>query len=179
MRKKFSALRAELHDAQKDRRITEFFLSAFPAESFFVYVSFRSEVNTAELVRRLRAAGKRVCLPKIAGKEMFAAPYSENRIRNAFGIEEPVSGGDEPCEVAVTPLLAVDGEGYRLGYGGGYYDRYFAAHPNALRVGLCYAGQAAEKLPHGKFDVPLHAIVTEEGVRFYTEKLDSPAPRGV
>lgn len=58
----------------------------------------------------------------------------------------------------------MDGEGYRLGYGGGYYDRYFALHPDVLRVGLAYAGQAVEGLPREKTDMPLHAVVTEKGV---------------
>lgn len=96
---------------------------------------------------------------------MLAAPLAGKLKRGAYGIPEPVSGADEPAEICVTPLLAVDKDGYRLGYGGGYYDRYFASHPNVLRVGICYAGQAVETLPHGEFDLPVHAIVTEEGVR--------------
>ena len=55
---------------------------------------------------------------------------------------QPPHGEDKPCEVALTPLLAYDERGHRLGYGGGYYDAYFAARPEILRVGLAYAGQA-------------------------------------
>ena len=46
-------------------------------------------------------------------------------------------------------------------------DKYFVSHPNVMRVGFCYAGQAVEDLPHGEFDIPLHATVTEDGVVRY------------
>ena len=98
-----------------------------------------------------------------------AAPYAAEMSPNRFGIPEPAAG-DEPCEIAVVPLLAVDGQGYRLGYGGGYYDRYFAAHPDTLRVGFCYAGQAVGRLPRSEYDVPLHAAVTETGVTRFARK---------
>lgn len=99
---------------------------------------------------------------------MIAAEWSEKTERGAFGILQPAQGEDVPCEVALVPLLAYDAAGNRLGYGGGYYDRYFSAHPNMLRVGLCYAGQAVDAVPKEETDVPLHAIITELGVRFFT-----------
>ena len=95
---------------------------------------------------------------------MRSVPYAEPLEAGAYGILQPEGGEETTCRVALTPLLAVDGEGYRLGYGGGYYDRYFSLHPDVLRVGLAYAGQAVERLPREKTDMPLHAVVTEKGV---------------
>lgn len=106
-------------------------------------------------------------VPKLVAGEMQAVPLAGRLLRNGYGILEPLSGEDEPAEICVTPLLAVDKVGYRLGYGGGYYDKYFVSHPNVMRVGFCYAGQAVEELPHGEFDIPLHATVTEDGVVRY------------
>lgn len=124
------------------------------------------------MIQALLNADKRVRLPKISGGEMFAAPYTKERTINAYGIEEPVSVGDEPCEVVFTPLLAADEKGYRLGYGGGYYDRYFARNPSVVRVGLCYEAQLIKALPHEEGDAPLHAIVTEAGIRYFKPEAD-------
>ena len=164
LRREFTALRAALKSPERDGAICRSFLAEFSAERYFVYRSFRTEADTAELIAALLAQNKRVLVPRVAGADMLAVPYSARTRPSRFGTEEPTEGEDEPCELAVAPLLAVDCEGYRLGYGGGYYDRYFAAHPNVLRVGICYAGQVVPRLPRSKQDIPLHAIVTEAGV---------------
>ena len=98
---------------------------------------------------------------------MRCVPLTDKLKAGKFGIPEPEEGEERTCEVALCPLLAFDEGGYRLGYGGGYYDRYFALHPEVLRVGLAYAGQAVAALPHGEYDVRLDAVITEEGVRFF------------
>ena len=158
-------VRAGLKSPEKDKLIEENVLSAFgEEESFFVYLSFGSEVSTKGLIRALLARGKKVCVPRIEGGVMRSVPYAEPLEAGAYGILQPKGGEETACRVALTPLLAVDGEGYRLGYGGGYYDRYFSLHPDVLRVGLSYAGQAVERLPREKTDMPLHAVVTEKGV---------------
>ena len=165
LRARMKEVRAGLKSPEKDKLIEENVLSAFgEEESFFVYLSFGSEVATKGLIRALLARGKKVCVPRIEGGVMCSVPYAEPLEAGAYGILQPKGGEETPCRVALTPLLAVDGEGYRLGYGGGYYDRYFALHPDVLRVGLSYAGQAVEGLPREKTDMPLHAVVTEKGV---------------
>ena len=165
IRARMKEVRAGLKSPEKDKLIEENVLSAFgEEESFFVYLSFGSEVSTKGLIRALLARGKKVCVPRIEGGVMRSVPYAEPLEAGAYGILQPKGGEETACRVALTPLLAVDGEGYRLGYGGGYYDRYFALHPDVLRVGLAYAGQAVEGLPREKTDMPLHAVVTEKGV---------------
>lgn len=165
LRTRMKEVRAGLKSPEKDKLIEENVLSAFgEEESFFVYLSFGSEVATKGLIRALLARGKKVCVPRIEGGVMRSVPYAEPLEAGAYGILQPKGGEETACRVALTPLLAVDGEGYRLGYGGGYYDRYFSLHPDVLRVGLAYAGQAVEGLPREKTDMPLHAVVTEKGV---------------
>lgn len=165
LRARMKALRAGLCSPERDAAIAEYVLSAFGEEqSFFVYLSFGSEVGTEALIRALLARGKTVCVPRIVGGEMCSVPYREPLERGKYGILQPRAGEEKTCAVALTPLLAWDREGFRLGYGGGYYDRYFAAHPGVLRVGLAYAGQAVRELPRERTDIPLHAAVTEEGV---------------
>lgn len=172
LREKYLARRATLKSAERDSAIAHAFLASPYAnrDSFFIYCAVRTEVATAEIIAALLARGKRVCLPRIEGKDMLALPYGRLK-PGALGIPEPFCGADEPCEVALVPLIAVDREGYRLGYGGGYYDRYFARRPETLRVGLAYAGQAVEKLPHFDYDVPLDAVVSEDGVREIAKNL--------
>lgn len=163
------AVRAAVHSEERDRAVLKQAKSSpfWKRESFFVYVSFSDEAGTEELISALLAAGKRVCLPLIEDGVMLAAPYTKKRRKNRYGIEEPLSHGDEPCEVVFAPLLAADGSGNRLGYGGGYYDRYFKSHPNALRVGLCYEAQLLGGVPVEPDDCLLHAVVTEAGVHYF------------
>ena len=169
LRKRYKELRNGLHSAEKDARIREH-VSRLAGASFFVYYSVGSEVDTRGILCDLLERGKQVCLQRIVGRQMLAAPYAGEKLQaGMYGIPAPADGGDCLCEVALAPLLAFDRAGNRLGYGGGYYDRYFAAHPHMLRIGLCYAGQAAAFLPAEKFDLPLHAIVTEDGVQIFSK----------
>ena len=165
LRKYYAERRARLQSEEKDAAIARHFFARFSDRtSYFVYSSFRTEVGTNEILRGLIGRDKRVCVPKLKDGKMLAVPYTEELTVNRFGISEPRGGEDTAVEIACVPLLAVDCEGYRLGYGGGYYDRYFQEHPDVYRVGLCYGGQAVERLPHEETDVPLHAVVTEDGV---------------
>lgn len=165
LRARFRALRAEAHTAAADGRIAAN-AARYPfgaAERFFVYWSVGAEADTHALVAALRAAGKQVFLPRIADGNMIAVPFGRLE-RGAYGIPAPSGGTDTPCDAAIVPLLAVDKFGVRLGSGGGFYDRYFAAHPAMLRVGLCYDVQRTDVLPREGHDLPLHAVITDCGI---------------
>lgn len=164
LREEYARIRAEIHCEQFDEKIKERVLASFCAyESFFVYCAFRSEVATLPLIDALLAAGKKVCVPRIENKVMLSVPYAPLR-EGAYGIPAPEGGADTPCDVTLTPLLAFDEEGYRLGYGGGYYDAYFSRHKRTLRVGLAYSAQKTDKLSHEMWDIPLHCVVTEKDI---------------
>lgn len=167
-RKRFRALREGLKDSGKDAAIARLALQAFGSyESFFVYLSFRTETGTEALIGKLKALGKRVCAPRVLGNEMRSVLLSDKLVMGRFGTWEPEEDVETTCALAFTPLLAADEEGYRLGYGGGFYDRYFSAHPEVLRVGLAYEGQFTRRLPHEETDMRLDALVTEAGVRYF------------
>ncbi|MDE6273814.1 MAG: 5-formyltetrahydrofolate cyclo-ligase [Clostridiales bacterium] len=171
LREQFKERRKTLVSQEKDGEIAQRFLSSelfTQYHSFFVYLSIGSEVHTREIIERLLAAGKRVCVPRVVGREMTCVPYTETLEKGAFGIMQPKGGEECECEVALVPLLAVDRQGVRLGYGGGYYDRYFAKHPNVLRVGLAYGGQVTNRLPREETDCSLHALITEDGICYFS-----------
>lgn len=178
LRETFKKLRLELKSAEKDGRITGRALSLFEDESFFVYRSFGTEVGTEALISALRKEDKQVCVPRIVGKTMLSVPFTGETER-VFGIEQPKSGEERTCAVAFVPLLSVDRRGNRLGYGGGYYDRYFRSHPEILRVGLAYEGQLSEELPSSAWDVPLDGAVTEEGLRLFSRRLTARFQRDI
>ena len=168
LRARFKAIRTELKSPEKDEAILNRFLSSplFSKKVFFVYLSIGSEADTRKIIERLLSADKRVLLPRIEKGEMYSVPYSEER-ELRMGIPQPRSGEEEEAEVILAPLLAFDKDGYRLGYGGGYYDRYFARR-GGIRAGLAYAGQAVGWLPRDSFDEKLDAIVTEAGIEYFT-----------
>ena len=161
-RRDFRNIRREAADAE----IFENFMNAFKKYgSFFIYNSFGSEADTKKIISALLKADKRVYLPRVEGDNIVAVPYGTMRV-GAFGIEEPVGqafAGD--IEVTVIPLLAVNGRGYRIGYGGGYYDRYLAGHTEHITVALCYAFQITEEnLPWEEHDILPDYIITEKEI---------------
>lgn len=167
LREKYKLLRASLKSPERDEAIAARALEMFGERSggFFVYLSVRTEADTAALIRALLSRGKGVCVPRVVGDKLLSAPFTKVLVAGAYGIPQPAAGEELTCATAFVPLLAADEEGNRLGYGGGFYDRYFAAHPEVLRVGLAYEGQLCPRLPHTEGDMPLDALVTERCVR--------------
>lgn len=149
-----------------DECIAADFLAAYGTyESFFLYRSFGTEAGTDLLIAELIRADKQVYLPRVEGNRILPVPYGETR-KGAFGIEEPVGAAyDGTPEVTVTPLLAVNARGFRLGYGGGFYDRYFREHAT-IRVGIGYAFQQ-EEFKEDVWDEPLHAFLCERGITYF------------
>lgn len=131
---------------------------------FFVYNSFGSEADTHKLIQYLLSVGKTVCLPRVDGEKMLAVPYGGDMKISRLGVLEPQ--GEEysgKINVAIMPLLAVDCKGARLGYGGGYYDRFFK-DKNILKVGYCFDFQVIDEVPSLKHDVKVDMIITEKRV---------------
>ena len=168
LRTRFKTIRAELKSSEKDKAILDRLVKSpfFVRNRFFVYHSIGSEADTRRIIDLLLSADKRVLVPRIERNRMYSVPYSA-KTELYMGIPQPVSGEEEGADVILAPLVAFDEEGYRLGYGGGYYDQYFA-RCNGIRVGLAYEGQAVKTLPRDQYDVPLDAVVTEAGVRYFT-----------
>ncbi|MGN0823971.1 MAG: 5-formyltetrahydrofolate cyclo-ligase [Candidatus Coproplasma sp.] len=136
-------------------------------DSFFIYYSYGTEADTHALIENLLSLGKKVYLPRVEGDTIVPVPYTAQTelVKNSYGIPEPVGQAYEgDIDVCIAPLLAVNSKGYRLGYGGGYYDRYFAAHPNILKVGLGYSLQSCEDKFEENYDIPLDLFISERGI---------------
>ena len=134
------------------------------------YWPLGGEFDPLPLIERLRASGAEIALPRIAdrsGQPRFLAwPPRGDLSPDAFGVMAPPADQLEVRpRLILTPLLAFDGRGGRLGQGGGYYDRTFAARPDVTRIGFAYAGQAVDELPAEPHDMRLHGVLTETGYR--------------
>ncbi|MCD8308635.1 MAG: 5-formyltetrahydrofolate cyclo-ligase [Clostridia bacterium] len=160
LRKYFQGVRRE----EADRAILECFCAAYGNyESYFIYNSVGTEADTKGIIEWLISQNKRVYLPRVQGKDIVPVPYGKT-VKGAFGIQEPQGEpyvGD--IDVTIVPLLAVNEDGYRLGYGGGYYDRYLKG-ANTLSVGLGYGIQLCSDLQQDVWDEPLKEFICERGV---------------
>lgn len=141
------------------------------AATVMVFWSFGSEVDTAPLIKGLHARDVRVALPRIVDGDIDPYAYAPGDAvsETSFGAWEPAAGealDPSTIDVIVTPAVAFDRSGRRVGYGGGFYDRFFArTRPDAFRVGAGFVVQLIdEDLPTGHFDRGLDAVVTESGV---------------
>lgn len=166
LRAEMKRLRRECADREeRDKLIfSRLFSQTFmQAESFFVYHSFGTEADTRRIIKELLKQNKKVYLPRVAGKEMLLVRYEgQALLPGAFGIEEPESGEEGAfVEVCIAPLLAADRAGGRLGYGGGFYDRWLA-DKSCFKVGLAYSFQLVEKVPAESTDVLLDAVITDK-----------------
>ena len=137
------------------------------AKALYIYLSFNQEVRTKPIIERAWAEGKRVAVPKVFGDELrfIWLERFDQLTAGFFGIEEPAADGpvaDDPAALIVLPGLAFDREGRRLGYGGGFYDRYLRAHPGHPTLALCYDFQLLPHLDAEAHDIPADAVLTDE-----------------
>jgi 5-formyltetrahydrofolate cyclo-ligase len=140
------------------------------AGTVMAFWSFGSELATAPLLEALNRRGKTLALPHIVEGELEARTYrpGDPVTETAFGAFEPVGGrvlGPAEIDVVVVPAVAYDRDGRRVGYGGGFYDRFLpATGAGATHVGVGYALQLlpqGQTLPAGHFDRSVDVIVTE------------------
>ena len=140
---------------------------------YAAYLPIRSEISPLPLVAALHQAGQQTAMP-ITPAEGQALSFrlwegGEELGAGACGAWEPVAAGEPVlADIVLVPLLAFDAAGWRLGYGGGFYDRTIAdlatrRHPCAL-IGLGFDGQKLDKVPIGPYDMPLDAVLTPSGL---------------
>ena len=133
----------------------------------FCYLSFSSEAPTDKLIENLVKCGFRVCAPRVEGAEMLAIELGGDYALSRYGILEPLGQAYlGTVDLIIMPLLAADERGNRLGYGGGYYDRFFKKHPQAKRVGYAFDFQIINEVPTETFDEKLDCIVTDKRIVF-------------
>lgn len=131
------------------------------------------EVSTRSLINMAIMQGKQLYLPRIKDKDMefFLVSSRDDLAPGSFGIMEPTSKISLPADfpydatLCIVPALACDPDGYRLGFGGGYYDRYLAKR-NLHTVTIVYDRCIVDRLPREETDIPVEAILTERGFVF-------------
>jgi 5-formyltetrahydrofolate cyclo-ligase len=182
LRQRFRSLRRSLTSkAQRDHAETvarHAVVAGLPLafQRFALYLGNDGELDPRALIARLLHHGKYVALPVLVGDRLAFYPYHAGArlARNRFGIPEPDTRGTQRWPLATigvvfVPLVAFDGRGYRLGMGGGFYDRSLASG-GPLLVGLAHGIQEADRLPAASWDVPMDAVLTEHGYRAFSPR---------
>lgn len=174
LRHKYAAIRQSITDrAEKSRAICNNFLKTMTfahADTVLLYHSINQEVDTTELIRTLIGSDKRVALPvcRDNGEMIFRYLTDESQLtKGFFSAPEPSSECEEFTSsrhaICVIPAIAFDRDGYRLGYGKGYYDR-FLTDSSIVKIGFSYDELFVDRLPRGRFDIACDLIITPRGV---------------
>jgi len=176
LRMTFNAIRSKLDEGIR-RLASESICQNISAWDIFqrsdvilTYMPMRAEVDLRPLLADF--PGKRWVLPRILpgekGQMVFHTYDPNNLIIHPWGMAEPAPHlpqvSPEGVQLALAPGLAFDRSGWRLGYGGGYYDR-FLAHFKGVSVGVVFQALLINNLPHAHYDLPVDWLVTEEGLQ--------------
>ena len=180
MREKYKLMRDSIHQSDvmsKSLAIVDRLVGTDvyqQAEWLFSYVSYGSEVDTITLLETALKQGKKVAVPILTntGKNIMAFCRIENisELQSGhFGIPEPVFKEEKVVipnkkTLMIVPGIAFDVNGYRLGQGGGYYDRYLADHDRLANYGLAYEQQIVDRIMINGYDIRMDGLVTESNV---------------
>ena len=181
LRRECRARRMALGEAERgsaSHRMAGFILSSPKyknTRTLFAYIDAKNEISTEELLADAWKQGKTVAVPRVNGNSMefYVIRSREDLEPGGFGILEPKADcpqADDETGLLLAPGVAFDYGGRRVGYGGGYYDRYLAAHPDHPVWGIAYECQLFEEVPAEETDRPMDQIVTEKGFRKKTEE---------
>lgn len=149
------------------QRLGELFIASQAyrdAQTIYGYLPYNQEVRTVPMLEQAMADGKRVAVPKVFGDEMkFIYLTDFSRVEKGYaGIPEPIDDGpvaDDPTALVLMPGLAFDAQGHRIGYGGGFYDKFLENEPNHPTLALCYGFQMVDYLETEAFDVPVDCVI--------------------
>lgn len=152
---------------EKSRILAEAFLATDAyrqAKSLYGYISYNQEVRTLPILEQALRDGKAVALPKCYGPEMrFIWIQDLAQVQKLpRRAPEPIADfpvADDPTALVLMPGLAFDSQGHRLGYGGGYYDKFLAAEPQHPTVALCFDFQMVDCLETQNFDIPADLVL--------------------
>ncbi|MBQ7329617.1 MAG: 5-formyltetrahydrofolate cyclo-ligase [Oscillospiraceae bacterium] len=172
-----SALRREIREKKKamslseieerSARLGELFAQTDAyrqAMTVYGYMPYNQEVRTIPILERAIRDGKRVAVPKVYGDTMkFIYLDDLTQVANSdMGIPEPIADApvaDDKTALVLMPGLAFDKAGHRIGYGGGFYDKFLTAEPNHPTVALCYDFQMYAHLDTEEFDIPVDMVI--------------------
>mgnify|MGYP000889696000 CR=1 FL=1 len=134
------------------------------ARSLYAYLSYNQEVRTVPMLQRALDDGKRVAVPKVYGDEMrFIYLEDLTQVSKGYaGIPEPIADApvaEDQRALVLMPGLAFDPQGHRIGYGGGFYDKFLAKEPHHPTLALCYEFQMQVHLDTEEFDIPVDTVL--------------------
>lgn len=134
------------------------------AKTIYGYLPYNQEVRTVPMLEQAMRDGKRVAVPKCYGDEMkFIYMDDLSKVEKGYaGIPEPVADepvADDPTALVLMPGLAFTQNGDRMGYGGGFYDKFLASEPEHPTVALCYDFQMVDQLPTEEYDIPVDTVL--------------------
>lgn len=163
--KKRAMTEAEI--VSKSEKLGEQFLASEAykqAKTIYGYLPYNQEVRTVAMLQQALEDGKRVAVPKCYGDEMrFIYLDDLSKVEKGYcGIPEPVEDSpvaNDPTALVLMPGLAFTKEGLRMGYGGGFYDKFLASEPGHPTLALCYDFQMVEHIPTEEFDVPVDTVL--------------------
>lgn len=157
----------EVEIEERSARLAQLFFASRAyqnAKTIYGYLPYNQEVRTVPMLERALKDGKKVAVPKVYGDEMkFLYLDDLNAVAKGYaGIPEPIA--DEPVAhdetaLVLMPGLAFDPQGHRIGYGGGFYDKFLAAEPNHPTLALCYEFQMLPKLDVEDHDIPVDTVL--------------------
>lgn len=134
------------------------------ASTIYGYLPYNQEVRTVPMLQRALDDGKRVAVPKVYGDEMrFIYLEDLTQVSKGYaGIPEPIADApvaEDGGALVLMPGLAFDPQGHRIGYGGGFYDKFLAKEPHHPTLALCYEFQMQAHLDTEEFDIPVDTVL--------------------
>lgn len=170
IRKEMQLRRDKMQSEEKailDQKLCDRILSTIvsrKAQVVHTYIPFGSEPDITPLLQHMLDAGYTVIcprsLPKRTIQNLVLSSLTELE-EGRFGTKHPAGNNEYTglVDIYIVPGIAFDKGHYRLGYGSGYYDAWFAAHPGGHKLGICYPFQLIEELPNEVHDVPLSEVI--------------------
>ena len=160
------AMTSEQIDAAS-ARLGELFLNCAQykeAKTIYGYLPYNQEVRTVPMLEQAMKDGKRVAVPKCYGEEMrFIYMDDLSKVEKGYAnIPEPIADdpvADDKTALVLMPGMAFTKDGKRMGYGGGFYDKFLASEPDHPTVALCYDFQMVEDLPTEDYDIPVDCVL--------------------
>lgn len=176
IRERHKQLRSAISPIEKSRRdnaIAEHFLSTMAyeqANQILCYASLPIEVSTTRIVSHAFMAEKRCLYPRCMEHGIMQFHYVQSFAEitpSYMGIYEPAESLPmyiaQNNDICIVPALSYDSEGYRMGYGSRYYDRFLADF-HGVKIGICYKENIEKKLPRGRYDMQVDILITEDGL---------------
>lgn len=136
------------------------------ASSIFVYVSKNKEVDTRDFIEKALADGKKIYVPKIKSREIIAVKLNDISELEVGRFDIPTSMSEDSItnpDLTICPGLSFDDDKNRLGFGGGYYDRFLAKN-QGTKIGLMISEFASSKIPTDSWDIKMDYVITEDEI---------------